>query len=284
MALWTRTSRIEQLASFTGICGFIGAVSDLLTPVGNYTLLCLAGGAAIFVVGLVLLRVRGITSEATKGTLAFGGLLSAVSVAFLVMSPAPETGNSNGALASKFGWIADVQESLLGLSRQVEQIAEDTREIARATDQIARHTEGAFNLSFSRDNFTRALDAEDATNIVMHCERGYRADKFLLLTTDRRRMYSDRNFGQLHELECFDKAALCEPESLRYHVALLDDERVEAVCGGAAVAMINEERAAAPQRDAAREDNREAEYRKCLGEAGNDFVEQSSCAARYSGR
>lgn len=284
MTLLRRGSRIEQLASFTGICGLIGAVSDLLTPVGHYTQWCLAGGAVILLAGVILLRLRGFESEATKGALSFGGLLTAVSVVFLVMSPDPDNGNGSGALASKFDWAAGVQEDLLGLTKQVEQIAQDTQQIARATDQIARHTENALSLDFSRDNFARALDSEDAINIAMHCERGYRADQLRLLTTDKRRMASDRNFAQLQELKCFDEAELCDADSLLYYVTLLDEERVGAVCGNEVATVINKERAAIPLREAARKVEREAKYRECLQEAGDDFVEESYCHTLYSGR
>jgi hypothetical protein len=284
MALWAKSSRIEQLVSFTGICGFIGAVSDLLTPVGNYTMYCLVGGSVILLVGLVLLKLRGFTSEATKGTLSFGGLLTAVSVAFLVMSPGPVEGSSNGAIASRFDWAAGVQEQLLGLTKQVEQIAQDTQQIAKATDQIAKHTESVLSLNFSRDNFARALDSEDATNIAMHCDRGYRADHYRLLTTQKARVSSERNFAQLQELKCFDVVSLCEPEKLRTMVTSLDDHRVETVCGVATVAMINEERAAVPKREAARKAEREAKFRKCVDDAGDDFVQEGYCHTLYNGR
>jgi hypothetical protein len=280
----SKYNRLEQLISFSGICGIVGTVCDLLTPVGNYTLWCLAAGAAAVFVGLVLLRVRGF-SEATNAALSFGLILSVVSIGFLVAAPDPAQGQSTGVIATKIDWVADAQEEILGLTKQVEQIAADTADIKSSAVQIARNTEAVFSLNLSDESFSMAMESQDAANIALHCERGYRADHFshLLARKHETKYASKRNFVQLQELQCFDLARLCDTDYWGSG-SNLDEDRVGALCGPAGTAALGELKTAKLQQDKEAEAMRKTKYKECLESGGDEHFLRSHCAVLYKRR
>ena len=265
MAKFASVSAIEKVVSFGGICTIIGVVGDLLTPIGNYTLLSLGVGALILLVGLVLWSMRGLPSSATQATLAFGAILSGVSLFFLMSSP-----GDRGVIASEVEWVALRQEQLLGLSQQVQQIARDTTAIVQSTKQIADDTKTALDLSYSSDGFASALYSEDSGNITAYCQRGYRADSvgYLLTSLRKERSTSDGNFALLQALECFDTATICEPENWKvdWHrlAPRMDDERVEALCGARGVTALRAERAEIIRVKEAHERSELQKYDRCM--------------------
>lgn len=230
---------VEKLVSFGGICGVIGVVCDLMTPVGSYTLWALIAGAVIFVAGLVLILLRGWADQVAQAISAFGILLVTISIGFLAFAPEGD----RGVLASEFTWVSNAQSELLGIKEAAVQIADNTAAIATntsdlvvTTTDIATDTELVRNLSFSMEGFLTALASQDQINIRAYCDRGYRLYQTAFLFKEDRGspQLSNRNYELLSELDCYDTEQICDSYNWGGLTAL-DPRRVAEICGAGGV-------------------------------------------------
>jgi len=247
----------ERLVSFGGICGLIGVVCDLMTPVGNYTIWALIGGGVILGFGLMLAIWRGLADQIAQSFAAFGGLLLVISVCFMAFAPEGD----RGVLATEFDWVANVQNDLFDIKEATVQIASNTAEIADNTKDIATDTELVRRLSFSMDGFLNALDSYDQANIRAYCDNGYRIYQVgFLLPPFRDHKLNEASFKLLSELKCFDTELICDTAD--WPGAQFDPRRVATVCGAAGLRHLEQreterkawELAAAQKREKCREE------------------------------
>lgn len=266
---------VERLISFGGICGVIGVVCDLMEPVGSYTLWALIAGALVLLAGLVLATFRSWRDQVAQAISAFGILLVGISVGFMALAPEGD----RGVLATEIAWVGDAQSELLGLKEVALAIAEDTSQIAANTSQIAgtnsqiaatseqiadtnsqiattssqiaTDAELVRHLSFSMEGFLTALGSQDRINIRAYCDRGYRIYQTGYLFRARRGEpnFSDGNYAQLAELDCFDREQICDTTDWWGLQKSLDPRRVAEQCGAAGVQRLAQYEVDDRQRD-----------------------------------
>lgn len=305
---------VERLISFGGICGVIGVVCDLMEPVGSYTLWALIAGALILLAGLVLATFRSWRDQVAQAISAFGVLLVGISVGFMALAPEGD----RGVLATEIAWVGNAQSELLGLKEVALAIAEDTSQIADNTSeiadtntqiaatseqiaetnsqiadtntqiaasssQIATDAELVRHLSFSMDGFLTALESQDKINIRAYCDRGYRIyhTAFLFRPDRQYRNRDDSNYDLLVELDCFDKAQLCDSSNWR-GLTSLDPRRVAEQCGVPGVQAMAQNEAADRQWQidrVKRQQECEAKLIADFGERGRSLA--SSCRPAF---
>ncbi|MBB2685239.1 UNVERIFIED_ORG: hypothetical protein GGD47_002827 [Rhizobium etli] len=237
-------SSLEKYLSFGALGGLFGVCNDIATPLAGTNIYgVLAGGTALGL-GLVSWSYLGRGNDVTKGLIGVGGIMTIASLYFLAQTPHGPEG-SDGFLASKFDLVNRLQTEMVG---KLDDIHVETKKIAADTQTLVKTTDDILGYSISEMRFDQALSTSDKKTVVMACESGLRATKYIFFGGSSRDepvdSYRDPEMVKLLiEEGCVPQEKVCRElfveERMSYSMAQFAiHDRVKTICGSVALEKV----------------------------------------------